>query len=175
MSHGSIAAGVIPDELDRTVGAAGIFNEDFRKKAHREVLNALHGVMTVLGQGDTPEAHLVKGASVRDRNSSQVVRDCSDIVFDTLGKQANIFTTLAKGLAFVPGVAQTGLAAAGAVPVLGGAAVGALYNMSKRDIRDDTATNEAYRNKIKYYNALSDEVRARLKEKYGDEDADDRR
>ena len=170
--HGSAAVGIHPEHIDRELSASEVFDEAFRKRAHTEVMNAVHGVLCETGHQDTKEAKLVQAFAAQPRDHSPLVQEGSDLIFDII-KQANWFTTAAKGLALVPGVVQTVAGGLGAAPILGGAAAGALYNLSKRDIQNDSAINEAYRNKIQFYNSLSNEVRSRLKEKYGEEEEED--
>ena len=167
--HGAVAHGVNPHEAHKLEGCDEELEEHFRKTAHRKVMSSTFKILESLGHGDTKEARLLNALSTVDRNKSTFTKHASDLVFDTITqvkKEHDLFLKNASFGSLLAGGAKVGLGTAAAVAGIGGAGAGALYWKLKRDAEEQSVKNKLQKQKIDYYNKLSDELIERMGAQY---------
>jgi hypothetical protein len=167
--HGALKHGVDPLQAESINATDERLEGYFRKQAHTKTMDAAWTLLARKGKGQTKVAKLLAALTRFDRDHSPEVKQASDLVFDTIAS----FEKRAGGNAITQllgaGAELTG-GAAGLTAALGGSALGGLYWLGKRDSSEEVAENQAKKNKIKYYNDLSQELERRLKTKYDNEE-----
>lgn len=169
VAHGSFLLGMEPKDFETVKGASDAFEEAYRDRTHTELMKAAWVLLEATGH--IKQANIARALHILPRNHSENVKQASDAIYDTMQKCAfpnpmSLATggagLLAKGFSMTPAAAQALFTTLVGTSVLGGGALGSIYNFSKREIADDTAEQTAMRNKIDFYNQLAEEMSGRL-------------
>jgi hypothetical protein len=167
VAHGSFLLGIEPKDFETVKGASDAFEEAYRNRTHTELMKAAWVLLEATGH--VKQANIARALHILPRNHSETVKKASDAIYDTMQKCANLLPFMtggvglaAKGFQMTPAAAQFLVNTLVGTSVLGGGALGSIYNFSKREVADDTAEQTAMRNKIDFYNQLADEMSSRL-------------
>ena len=158
----SVALEIPANKSAQYLGSSEVFEDNFRKKAHKELMSSVYKLFEVFGESNTKCARHILSLSHVDRDSSPHVKRASDMVFDTLAPMckaagtSGIFATLA----------DIGLPLVGGATALTGAGLGAGVWSVNRATEEEDAELEAKRKKIQYYRNLVNELKQKSKMEY---------
>jgi opacity protein-like surface antigen len=155
----SFALEIPAEKSAEYLGACEVFEDNFRKKAHKETMSSVYKLFEQFGESETKCAKHILALSHVERDHSDHVKQASNMVFDTLGpmyKKADIGSTLV----------ELGLPLIGGATALGGAGIGAGLWSANRASDEEDAELEAKRKKIQYYRNLVNELKAKSKLDY---------
>jgi hypothetical protein len=155
--HGSLLQGREPGTIHSELGASDIFTEAFRKEAHTPLMRVIHKGMVDNGHGHKKCAKLVDAMARIGRNED--TRMFSDVVFNSLVKQAGLLKAFLSALGGVGGKVFTVPASLAAAA---GAAGGGAYYLSEKEIKEDSEDNKRKQMQVDYYNSLADELESRF-------------
>jgi hypothetical protein len=174
--HGAVAHGVNPHEAHKLDGCDAELEEHFRKTAHKKVMKAAHNLTELFGYSQSKEARLLNALSTVERDKSIFTKHASDLVFDTILRVKQEHTLMEKSASLGKALSGTGeivgtgakfgLGLGAAVVGAGGAGLGAAYWKLKRDAEEQSVKNKLQKQKIDYYNQLTDELVERLGGEY---------
>ena len=166
---GSVDAGISPSGVNVEDGFSSAYEEDFRNKRHTHMMKAAHILISEhLGEGTSSLRHLSALCSVNRHHSSHV-KEASDIVFDTIKNFNPMYkeATLPSWALGLVGTAGSGALWAGAGAAAGvGALGGGLYHLTKKEVEEETAENEAKKRKVEYYKNLARELNRSMSKRY---------
>jgi len=151
-----------PLHANHYLGACDVYEDNFRKKAHKQVMSKVYSIFEELGEQETKCAIHIKALSNFDRDHSDHVKSASDMVFDTLTST----TKSAAATGLLSNLSDTTLALLGGGTALLGAGGGALYWGAKREANEEDAKLESKRQRIKYYRNLVNELKEKSRRDY---------
>jgi len=169
--YGARNMGLNPSGVHVESGFAEAHEESFRSKMHPHMMKAAEIIIEDNFSKNASCLPHLRALASTNRHHSAHVKEASDIVFDTIKNFHGLdnYHTKSADLT-LPGILAMfgtgGLWALGAGAAGVGAAGGALYNMSKKEINEEEAQNEAKKRKIEYYKNLAEEINSNLEEKY---------